>query len=128
MAREADSSRSRVRLDYDGYRPEAEIFTKRRIHIASCIKCGNDTGTASVVCRACDPKRAEQDANLQRHLKYQERERKGPKKSFYYWLGAILFSLLVGAVIAFGIIYVFIIAVPFLAFGLVALFISSGRR
>ena len=106
----------------------ADIFTSRRKHIASCIKCGNEAGQASAVCSAFDPKRAKLDANLQRHLKYQERERKGPKKGFYYWLGAILFSLLVGAIIAFGIIYAFIIAVPFVAFGVLAFEISSERR
>lgn len=93
--------------------------------MATCIKCGNETGMASVVCRACDPKRARQDANLQRHLKYQERERNGPKKGFYYWLGVILVSILAAIIVAAGAAAAFIILVPIVAFVAIGYIITS---
>ena len=66
-----------------------------------------------MVCRSCDPKRARQDVNLQRHLKYQERARKGQKKG---WIGATLLSLLVVGLIATGAIAAFFLLVPIVAF------------
>ena len=69
----------------------------------------------------------EQQANLERHLEYQDQERNGPKKGFYYWLFVTLALLIVAVLAAFFSYVLLILLVPFVLWMLVGFFITSNH-
>jgi fatty acid desaturase len=69
----------------------------------------------------------EQQANLERHLEYQDQERNGPKKGFYYWLFVTLALLLVVVLATFFSYILLILLVPFVVWILLGFLITKNH-
>ena len=69
----------------------------------------------------------EQQANLERHLEYQDRERNGPKRGFYYWLFVTLGILFVVVLASFFSFLLLIIFVPLVVWLLLGALITNSH-
>lgn len=69
----------------------------------------------------------EQQANLERHLEYQDQERNGPKKGFYYWLFVSLGTLFVVALATFFSYILLIFLVPLVLWLLLGALITKNH-
>ena len=69
----------------------------------------------------------EQQANLERHLEYQDQERNGPKKGFYYWLFVTLGILFVAVLAGFFSYILLVLLVPLVAWVLLGALITSNH-